>query len=84
MGTTSSLIWHCLFDTAAWLLSSLSHCMGGILNLGGMPFDGLLNSSKAGNLGLIGIYQHYFHSIFFMVLLTGLICFSFSFALMIM
>ena len=49
----SQLTWDCLFISAIWLLSSLSHHMGCILNLCSMSLDGLLNRSMAGlsNLG---------------------------------
>ena len=51
------LLWIVLIS-AEWLLSSLSHFMGGLLNLGSMPLDGLLNRSVAGlgNLGLMSVY----------------------------
>ena len=45
--STSLLIWGCLFISTVWLPSSLSHTMGGLLNLGSMPFDGLLNKTSA-------------------------------------
>ena len=45
--------WGCLFFNAAWLLLSLSHVMGGQLNLAS-----LLNRSMAGlgNPMLLGVY----------------------------
>ena len=64
---------------AVLLLSLLLHTMGGLLNLGSMPLDGLWerNVAEPGNPGLIGvnlicnedIYIVSWH--FFMVLLSN-------------
>ena len=54
---TSLLTWSWLFISAPWLPSSLSHTMGGLLNLACMPLDNPLKRSVAGlsDLGLISI-----------------------------
>ena len=46
--------WGCLFCNAAWLLSSLSHMMGHLLNLSSRPLVSLLNRSVTG-LGSLGL-----------------------------
>ena len=53
----SSFVSGSLFCNVEWLFSSLSHPVGGLLNLSSMPLGGLLtcNMPSFGNLGHIGV-----------------------------
>ena len=72
------LPWGYLFIRTVWLLSTLSHTMGGLLNIGNIHLDDLLNRNVAGLgiLELIGVdiicsktyvCQHQFHGIFMVI-----------------